>query len=219
MAESNAGLIPYLSDCRFHDEYDPTIEDSYCRHIEVDGQEYTLDITDTAGQVEYRKHWNDSFQSCGDGFVCVYSIASHDSFRELAGYRDQIWNSKQSRHVPMMMVGNKFDLEAKGERQVATDAGARFAEQSNSLFLEASAKTGRNIDEMFIELVREIERTRKLREDSGLFNKDDAYIPEKSVPVPACIQGYSTNATPPMVRMLDIGGEDVKKGHCGCAIM
>jgi GTPase SAR1 family protein len=41
--------------------YDPTIEDSYCKHVEVDGQDYTLDIIDTAGQHEYRGHWNDQF--------------------------------------------------------------------------------------------------------------------------------------------------------------
>ncbi|KAF9349704.1 Ras GTPase [Mortierella sp. AD094] len=46
---------------QFHDEYDPTIEDSYCKHIEVDGVDYTLDIIDTAGQDEYRGHWNDQF--------------------------------------------------------------------------------------------------------------------------------------------------------------
>ncbi|KAF9913965.1 Ras GTPase, partial [Lobosporangium transversale] len=56
----SALTLRFLRD-QFHDEYDPTIEDSYCKHIEVDGQEYTLDINDTAGQHEYRGHWNDQF--------------------------------------------------------------------------------------------------------------------------------------------------------------
>jgi hypothetical protein len=43
------------------DRYDPTIEDSYCKHIEVDGQDYTLELTDTAGQSEYRDQWDDHF--------------------------------------------------------------------------------------------------------------------------------------------------------------
>ncbi|KAG0281674.1 hypothetical protein BGZ95_000527 [Linnemannia exigua] len=43
------------------DQYDPTIEDSYCKYIEVDGQDYTLELTDTAGQSEYRDQWDDQF--------------------------------------------------------------------------------------------------------------------------------------------------------------
>ncbi|KAK3805701.1 MAG: ras-related protein Rap-1b [Linnemannia elongata] len=140
------------------DQYDPTIEDSYCKHIEVDGQGYTLELTDTAGQSEYRDQWDDHFMRTGDGFICVYSIASMSSFQELVGFRDQIWRAKGSRRVPIVITGNKCDLEDGGERQVHTDVGALFAERSNALFVETSAKTGVNIHEMFTELVREIER-------------------------------------------------------------
>ncbi|KAG0300473.1 hypothetical protein BGZ98_009143 [Dissophora globulifera] len=121
----------------FHDEYDPTIEDSYCKHIEVDGQDYTLDINDTAGQHEYRGHWNDQCLRSGDGFICVYSVASKGSFNELVGFRDQICRAKDSSQVPMIMVGNKWDLAEQGERDVPTEVGAHFAEQSNALFVEA----------------------------------------------------------------------------------
>ncbi|KAF9118305.1 hypothetical protein BGX30_004660 [Mortierella sp. GBA39] len=142
------------------DQYDPTIEDSYCKHIEVDGQDYTLELTDTAGQTEYRDQWDDHFMRTGDGFICVYSIASMSSFQELVGVRDQIWRAKGSRRVPIVITGNKCDLEDGGERQVHTDVGALFAERSSALFVETSAKTGVNIHEMFTELVREIERAR-----------------------------------------------------------
>ncbi|KAF9291008.1 hypothetical protein BGZ68_005429 [Mortierella alpina] len=132
----SAMTLRFLRD-QFHDEYDPTIEDSYCKHITVDGQDYILDLIDTSGQFEYRSHWYDSFMSSADGFICVYSIASLGSFRELVDYRDQIWRAKDSEHVPIMMVGNKCDLADDGERRVGTNAVARFAQRSNSLFLEA----------------------------------------------------------------------------------
>ncbi|KAG0375401.1 hypothetical protein BGX24_009156 [Mortierella sp. AD032] len=99
------------------DQYDPTIEDSYCKYIEVDGQDYTLELTDTAGQSEYRDQWDDQFMRTGDGFICVYSIASMSSFQELVGYRDQIWRAKGSRRVPIVITGNKCDLEDGGERE------------------------------------------------------------------------------------------------------
>ncbi|KAF9431599.1 hypothetical protein BGZ76_000089 [Entomortierella beljakovae] len=136
------------------DQYDPTIEDSYCKHIEVDGIDYTLDIIDTAGQHEYRGHWNDQFLRAGDGFICVYSIASMSSFQELVGFRDQIWRAKESEYVPIVVAANKCDLE--NEREVASEIGNEFAQFSNGYYIETSAKTGFNIHEMIFELVREI---------------------------------------------------------------
>ncbi|KAK3819827.1 MAG: ras-related protein Rap-1b [Benniella sp.] len=136
------------------DQYDPTIEDSYCKHIEVDGNEYTLDVIDTAGQHEYRGHWNDQPLRAGDGFICVYSIASMGSFQEMVGFRDQIWRAKESEHVPTVVAANKCDLGE--ERQVATEVGQEFAKLSNAFYIETSAKTGYNIHEMVHELVREI---------------------------------------------------------------
>ncbi|KAF9188345.1 hypothetical protein BGZ51_000665 [Haplosporangium sp. Z 767] len=194
------------------DQYDPTIEDSYCKYIVVDGIEYTLDITDTAGQSEYRGHWNDQFMREGDGFICVYSIASLGSFRELESFRDQIWRAKECEQVPIMMVGNKCDLERKGNREVSTAVGAQFAQQSNALFVETSAKMGVNILEMIVELVRDIERKRQLNRYMD-HNTEAAEVVQ-----PTQSMGYSMNVTPPARTPLDMDA-DVKKGHCGCAIM
>ncbi|KAF9361893.1 hypothetical protein BGX26_010296 [Mortierella sp. AD094] len=213
----SALTLRFLRD-QFHDEYDPTIEDSYCRHIEVDGQEYTLDINDTAGQQEYRGHWNDQFLRSGDGFICVYSVASMSSFQELVGFRDQIWRAKESTQIPMIMVGNKWDLANQGVREVPTDLGAHFSEHSKALFVEASAKIGTNINEMFIALVREIVRQKK-RASYGYKDIDVASRSSSSANAPrVSITGYSKNATPPA----PIGGNrdrDVQKSYRCCTIM
>ncbi|KAG0285213.1 hypothetical protein BGZ98_005609, partial [Dissophora globulifera] len=154
--------------------YDPTIEDSYCKHIEVDGQEYTLDIIDTAGQHEYRGLWNDQFLRAGDGFICVYSLASMGSFQELVGFRDQIWRAKESEDIPVVVAANKSDL--KKERTVSTEVGQEFARMSNAFYIETSAKTGFNINEMVLELVRRIVRTRREQQDG-----ESSPVPESTL--------------------------------------
>lgn len=95
----------------------------------------------------------------GDGFICVYSIASMGSFQELVGFRNQIWRAKESEQVPIVIAANKSDLEP--EREVDPVTGEEFAKLSNAFYIETSAKTGLNINEMMIELVREIVRSRQ----------------------------------------------------------
>ncbi|KAK3813142.1 MAG: ras 2 [Benniella sp.] len=198
------------------DQYDLTIEDSYCKHIEVDGQEYTLDINDTAGQNEYRGHGNDQFLRERDGFVCVYSITSTSSFEQLIGFRDRIWRAKESRYVPMIMVGNKRDLSDHGERQIPTEMGARLAEQSNSLFVEASAKTGSNVDELFMALVREIARTRR---GKGISKRASASSMSAKAPS-GSVNGDSRNVTLPATKRSERDRKPKKlKSYQCCTIM
>ncbi|KAG0324698.1 hypothetical protein BG004_003395, partial [Podila humilis] len=221
----------------FHDEYDPTIEDSYCKHIEVDGHEYTLDITDTAGQEEYRGHWNDKFMRAGDGFLCVYSITSMGSFQELVGFRNQIWRAKESENVPIILAANKSDLEE--ERQVDREIGEEFARLSNAYYIETSAKTGFNISEAMLELVREIVRTREregFQDVAGDNNYPgqgyrhypqhrngcetegaDGYPLPISVPAPAKCKGYQKSPTPPGPYQMEEEVE-MEKGCC-CIVM
>ncbi len=52
----------------------------------------------------------------GEGFVLVYSINDRDSFDCISHYHQQIMRVKDSESVPIVLVGNKCDLEA--ERRV-----------------------------------------------------------------------------------------------------
>jgi len=52
----------------------------------------------------------------GEGFMLVYSITSRKSFEMISGLYQQIMRLKNQDMVPVVIVGNKCDLEA--ERQV-----------------------------------------------------------------------------------------------------
>lgn len=48
--------------------------------------------------------------------------------------------------MTIMLIGNKCDLDAR--RQVSTEEGERFAKENNLIFLETSAKTAFNVEEV-----------------------------------------------------------------------
>ena len=122
----------------FVEKYDPTIEDSYRKQVEVEGQQCMLEILDTAGTEQFTA-MRDLYMKNGQGFVLVYSITAQSTFNDLQDLREQILRVKDTDDVPMVLVGNKCDLE--DERVVGKDQGLNLARQfSNCAFMETSAK-------------------------------------------------------------------------------
>jgi len=153
-------LIQFVSNT-FIVEYDPTIEDSFRKNLVVDEEPVLLDILDTAGQEEYSS-MRDQYTKVGDGFLLVYDITNRASFSEITRYYDQILRDKNKTQVPMVVIGNKSDLQS---REVTIQEGSELAKTFKAPFFETSAKTRINIEESFKELVREIRRIRKEQED------------------------------------------------------
>jgi GTPase KRas protein len=54
----------------------------------------------------------------GDGFVLVFALDSRSAFQEMAHIQQQILRVKDAETFPMILVGNKSDLNS--ERQVST---------------------------------------------------------------------------------------------------
>eukprot|EP01132_Coremiostelium_polycephalum_P010389 gene10389-12760_t len=153
-----SALTIQLIQNHFIDEYDPTIEDSYRKQVTIDEETCLLDILDTAGQEEYSA-MRDQYMRTGQGFLCVYSITSRSSYDEIASFREQILRVKDKDRVPMILVGNKCDLDY--ERQVTISEGQDLAKSFNCPFMETSAKSRINVEESFYSLVREIRKDLK----------------------------------------------------------
>ncbi|CAL8114737.1 unnamed protein product [Orchesella dallaii] len=140
----------------FVEAYDPTIEDSYRKQIEVDGEQCTLEVLDTAGTEQFTS-MRDLYMKNGQGFVLVYSIAAQSTFNDLEDVRDQILRVKDKDRVPMVLVGNKCDVD-DSERLVGKDQGANLAQKFGCTFLESSAKARINVSEIFCDLVQQINK-------------------------------------------------------------
>ena len=171
-AVGKSSLTIQLIQNQFIEEYDPTIEDSYRKQCIIDNQVALLDILDTAGQEEYQS-MRDQYMRSGQGFVLVYSITSMGSFEEIVLFHDQILRTKDSTSVPMVVCGNKCDLERN--RQVLTKDGLNLSTTWKCPFYETSAKNHTNIEEVFYDVVREIRKAEILNQKTVTTKKKHIY--------------------------------------------
>lgn len=136
------------------ESYDPTIEDSYRKAIEVDGRHVILEILDTAGTEQFTA-MRELYMKTGQGFLLVFSITSMNSLYELNELREQIRQIKEANDVPMVLVGNKSDLE--DDRAVSRARAFKTSQDWGGVpYYEASARRRANVDEVFVDLCRQI---------------------------------------------------------------
>jgi GTPase KRas protein len=117
----------------------------------LDDETCLLDVLDLAGEEEYSALRD--YMSTAQGFLCTFAITSRSSFDEITSFREQILRVKDKDQVPMVLIGNKCDLEQ--ERQVTTVEGQDLAKSFGCPCYETSAKARINA---FYQLAREIRK-------------------------------------------------------------
>lgn len=149
----------------FVEDYEPTKADSYRKKVVLDGKEIHMDILDTAGQEDYAAIRDNYFRS-GEGFLCVFSITEEESLQAAHELREQILRVKNDDpKIPFLLVGNKADLDGP-RRAVSQEQAQRLAESWQVPYVETSAKTRHNVDSVFFELLREIQKRRQAHQNA-----------------------------------------------------
>eukprot|EP01114_Cavostelium_apophysatum_P000829 TRINITY_DN10731_c0_g1_i1.p1 TRINITY_DN10731_c0_g1~~TRINITY_DN10731_c0_g1_i1.p1 ORF type:complete len:186 (-),score=21.53 TRINITY_DN10731_c0_g1_i1:31-588(-) len=150
-----SALIAMFVSGVFIELYDPTIEDCYRKHTEVDGLQFMMEIIDTAGTEQFTA-MRDLYIKTADAFAIVYSLTAQSSFSDVHSIHDQIMRVKETPDVPMILVGNKCDLESL--RCVTADQGIELSRKWTCPYLETSAKRGTGVPSIFQTLARLIYR-------------------------------------------------------------
>ena len=144
----------------FVENLDFTVEDNYRKQVVIDGEACLLDICDTTGQdrwslEKFDGKMRDQEMSSGQAFLCVFDVDDMKSFEYIKQKIEEIRRVKGANDVPIVLVGNKVDLRIP-TRTVQRFECERFAEKSNVLFAETSAKLRLGVEDAFYTLVREI---------------------------------------------------------------
>ena len=147
-------LLQYING-KFVEDFKATVGVEFgAKNIEINNRIYRIQVWDTAGQEQFRSiaraYYKNSVCAC-----IVYDITSRNSFNSIQNWIDDC--TKQTpKSILLILIGNKNDLNDK--REVQYEEGAEFARKRNMIFLETSAKTGNNINDIFEKSVQQIDK-------------------------------------------------------------
>lgn len=108
------------------------------------GQVFKLSIWDTAGQERFYNVNRFYFDGC-HGVILVYDVTCYESFEKIPSYIEDFQNHCDSKPC-FVLVGNKCDAK---NRQVGFEEGKKLALKFEIPFLECSAMSGYNVEEIF----------------------------------------------------------------------
>ena len=138
------------------------------KNIKINGQDIRLKIWDTAGQEKFRSIQKQYYRN-SDGILLVFDVTKFETFNVLEEWINSIKN-QTSNDIIVVLVGNKIDLNNK---VISDDDIKNFANDNKFKYFLTSAATGKNINEVFDYIVKEIYniKSKKKKNDSNNNNK------------------------------------------------
>ena len=123
--------------------------------IKIENKKYNISLVENSGQEKYRlkvKAITKYLAEC-DAIIYIYDITDKDSFNSFDKLIEEVEKNAKN-NCPRIIVGNKIDLEEK--RQIKEEEGKNFAENKGMVFFEISVKTGENLDNLTLFIIKKI---------------------------------------------------------------
>jgi len=135
--------------------------------------DYTVkfEIWDTAGQERYHSLAPMYYRGAAAAVV-VYDITNADSFSRAKSWVKEL-QRQGSPNIVIALAGNKCDLASK--RKVESSEASEYAKDNGLFFMETSAKTALNVEELFKAIAKKLPKD-PYREpsDKSAVNIDDS---------------------------------------------
>ena len=111
-----------------------------------DGSIINVHINDTCGQERYNSIWEKYYKKA-DGILLVYDISSKPSFEKIANYYVEKIRDNCKKGIPIILLGNKTDLEDK--REVTKEEAIDLSISQEFIFKESSCLKDENVADAF----------------------------------------------------------------------
>ncbi|KAI8890396.1 hypothetical protein K501DRAFT_281738 [Backusella circina FSU 941] len=156
-------LLSVFSSGEFPEGYLPTIFDNSVKDMVVDSKNIATELWDTAGQEDFDRLRTLSYPD-SDVVLIAFSIDTPESLENI----DVKWIPEVRRFcpgLPYLLVGCKTDLRddnktieklaKEGQEPISYQQGAAIAREIGAYrYVECSAKTGKNVQDVFASAIR-----------------------------------------------------------------
>ncbi|KAI8915949.1 ras family-domain-containing protein [Gorgonomyces haynaldii] len=166
-AVGKSSLVLRFVNDQFQENKEPTIGAAFLtQKCKLDDKIIKFEIWDTAGQERFHSLAPMYYRNA-QAAVVAYDLTKPQTLEKAKQWVKEL-QRQANPNIVICLVGNKLDLEQ--ERGVSKQEALDYATESGLLFMEASAKSGENVIEIFTDIAKKIplENLQQNRSRTGL---------------------------------------------------